>query len=289
MLPLILALTLGGGVYLLYDGLTRPRPLSEASSAQPRLRRVETLLVEAGLHDVSPRDFVLFSIASAILAAGVMQLALGWGVVSALTGGLGLIVPLIYVGQRSDRRRAVIQGALVDAITHLRDGIRTGLSVQEALTGVARSGPQALRGEFMALVRESRLVGFEPALRATRDRLADPVFDVVAATLLLNDRLGGRNVSVVLDRLADATRAQQRIQEELRAYQARNVLSARIVALVPAGVLIAVRQVNPRYLALFDDVSGQLILAACVLSVAVGYMAMLWMTRLPGLRRVLVQ
>jgi tight adherence protein B len=287
MLPLVLGLMLGAGVYLLFDGLTRqPQP---RVAGGPRLRQVRELLVEAGLHDLTPRAFVLFSLASALIAATVMQLILGWGLVSVLSAALGLVVPSIYVSRRAERRRAVVQGALVDAITHLRDGIRTGLSVQEALIGVARSGPEALRTEFTWLARETRLIGFEPALRATRDRLADPVFDVVAATLLLNDRLGGRNVSQVLDRLADATRAQQRIQEELRAYQSRNVLSARIVALVPAGVLIVIREVNPGYLSLFDDFSGQLILAGCVASVAVGYLSMLWMTRLPGLRRVLVE
>lgn len=288
-MPLVLALMLGAGVYLFYDGLTRPRHDREERTTRPRLNRVRVLLVEAGLHELSARAFVLFSVAAGLLGAIFAQLVLGWGLVSVLAAGLGLVIPGIYVSQRAERRRAVVQGALVDAIAHLRDGIRTGLSVQEALIGVARSGPEALRSEFTSLARETRLVGFEPALIATRDRLADPVFDVVAATLLLNDRLGGRNVSQVLDRLADATRAQQRIQEELRAYQSRNVLSARIVALVPVGVLIAMRQVNAGYLRVFDDFSGQMILAGCVLSIAVGYLGMLWMTRLPGLRRVLVE
>ncbi len=136
-------------------------------------------------------------------------------------------------------------------------------------------------------MREIRLSGFEPALSAMRERLADPVFDVVAATLLLNDRLGGRNVSQVLDRLAQATRAELRVQQELRAYQARNVLSARVVAAVPLVVLAAIRQVNPGYLAIFDDWWGQLLLAGSLMSVAIGYAGMIWMTRLPGERRVL--
>jgi tight adherence protein B len=122
---------------------------------------------------------------------------------------------------------------------------------------------------------------------AMRERLADPVFDVVAASLVLNDRLGGRNVSQVLDRLAQATRAELRVEQELRAYQAKNVLSAQIVAAVPLFVLMAIRAINPGYLALFDGPLGQLLLALCVVSVALGYAGMLWITRLPGERRVL--
>src|SRR5207245_8662541 len=119
-----------------------------------------------------------------------------------------------------------------------------------------RSGPETLRPEFTTLVRETRMSGFVPAIAAMRGRLADPLFDVVAVSLTQNDRLGGRNVSQVLDRLALATRAQLRVQDELRAVQARNVLSARIIAAVPLFVLAGIRQINPAYLSLFDDWSG---------------------------------
>ena len=152
---------------------------------------------------------------------------------------------------------------------------------------LARTGPEALRQEFATLTREARLLGFDGALTSMRDRLADPVFDVVAASLVLNDRLGGRNVSQVLDRLAQATRAELRVQQEIRAYQAKNILSAQIVAAVPLVVLIAIRAINPSYLQLFDGWVGQLLLGGCVVSTALGYAGMLWVTRLPGERRVL--
>jgi tight adherence protein B len=277
-ISLLLSLLLGAGVYLLYDGLTDPRPPADAS---PRLRRVEEFLVRAGLRDVTPRDFLLFSLGAGLLTGLLAQALLGWGVVSVLAGLVGALAPLAYYLRRHDRRRAAVQSALVDAIAQLRDGIRTGLSVPETLAGLARTGPEALRADVARLVRDARLIGFERALGEMRDRLADPVFDMVAASLLLNDRLGGRHVSRVLDRLAHATR------EELRAAQARNVLSARIVAAVPLVALVAVRQVNPAYLAVFDDPLGQVVLAGCVASTALGYAAMLWITRPPGEPRVL--
>src|SRR5947207_879806 len=83
-----------------------------------------------------------------------------------------------------------------------------------ALAGLARSGPEALRPEFALLVREMRLLGFEPAMVALRERLADPVMDMVVAALVLNERVGSRNVSQVLDRLAHATRAQLQVRGE---------------------------------------------------------------------------
>jgi tight adherence protein B len=243
VIPVLLSVAFGAGVALLYEALTNPRP---ADAGPRRLRGLEEFLTRAGLHDVSPRDFLGFALASGLVVGVCAQLLLGWGVVSVLAGTLGLVAPVAYYVRRHDRRRAAVQAALVEAIGQLRDAIRTGLSVPEALVALAQSGPETL-----------------------------------------HDRLGGRNVSQVLDRLAQATRAEQRVQQELRAYQARNVLSARIVAAVPLVVLIAIRQVNPGYLALFNDWWGQVLLAGCVASVALGYAGMLWLTRLPGEERVL--
>jgi len=286
VIPLLLSLALAGGVYLTFEGFARPR---ERLLGSVRVHAVTEFLVRAGLHDVTPRDFCLFSVASGCVAALVAQLFLGWGAVSALVGGLGLLAPWAYYIRRHDQRRAAVQDALVEAIEQLRDAIRTGLSVPEALAGLARTGPAALRTEFASLTRDARLVGFDAALAAMRDRLADPVFDVVASALVINDRLGGRQVSQLLDHLAEATRAQLRIQHEVRAQQGRTVLSARIVAAAPLVALVGLRATNPRYLSIFDSGWGQLVLLGCALSIGLGYTAMLYLTRLPGQRRVLVR
>lgn len=286
MTSFLLSIGLGLGAFLIYDGLTNPRRRGDEREARRRVG-LEEALRRAGLPDVTPRDFALFALAAGLLCALLAQLLLGWGLVSILAGVAGATAPVAYYAQRHERRRAQTQAALVDAIAQLRDAIRSGLSVQEALVGLARVGPEPLRHDFLILAREMGLLGAEPALTAMRDRLTDPLFDIVAATLILNDRLGGRHVSQVLDELAETTRAQLRVQDELRAHQAQTVLSARVVALMPVVVLVVIRQINPRYLAVFDDPWGQVILALCALSIAVGYGAMLWLTRLPAERRIL--
>jgi tight adherence protein B len=286
VIPLLLSVAFASGVYLTYAGLAYPR---QPMKAPRRLASVRDFLVRAGLREVTPRQFVVFSLGSSVLAGLVAQVFLGWGLVSVLAAAGGLLAPYIYYVRRHDRRRAAIQEGLIEAIEQVRDAIRTGLSIQDALAGLARTGPRALQSEFVTLSREARLLGFEAALVAMRDRLADPVFDVVVAALVVNDRLGGRHVSQVLDRLAEATRAQLRVQQEARAQQGRTVLSARVVAAAPVVALIGLRATNPRYLAVFDTLGGQIVLLGCVVSVGLGYLAMLYLTRLPMQRRVLVR
>jgi tight adherence protein B len=286
LIPLLLSMALASGVYLTFEGLVRPR---ERPTTPLRSGAAHEFLVRAGLEHVTTRDFVLFSLASGLAAGAVAQAFLGWIVVSGLAASVGLLGPYAYYVRRHDRRRSAIQDGLVEAIEQLRVAIRSGLSMHEGLAGLARNGPEVLRTEFATLTRDARLLGFESALVAMRDRLADPVFDVVACALAINDRIGGRLVSQVLDRLAEATRAQLRIEHEVRAHQARAVLSARIVAAAPLVALVGLRATSPRYRGVFDGFVGQMFLIGCAACVALGYAAMLYLTRLPGQRRVLVR
>jgi tight adherence protein B len=284
-------------VYLDYDGLLRPRPSADHAAgtkgagatgwALDRLRGAREFLVRAGLRGVTPNEFAAVTAGAGAVCGVLAQVLLGWALVSVLAAVAGAALPLAYYVHRHDRRRAAVQEALADAIAQLRDGIRAGLSVEDAVRGLAEQGPEALRREFAAVARDAQWAGFAAAVEAARERMADPVFDTCAAALLLNDALGGRNVGAVLDRLAAATRAQLAVQQEIRAHQTRNVWAARVVAAVPLVVLVGVRGINPRYLAVFDSLWGQLLLAGCGLCVALGYVAMLWLTRIPGEQRVL--
>ena len=80
MIPLVLSVLFGLGVGLLYDGLTRPPTLPDGMT--PRLRRIRDFLIQAGLYDVSPRDFLLFSLGSGLALAIVVEVFLTWPLVS---------------------------------------------------------------------------------------------------------------------------------------------------------------------------------------------------------------
>ena len=111
MTPLVLSVLFGLGVGLLYDGLTRLPKRTDRET--PRLRRIRDFLIQAGLRDVAPRDFVLFSLGSGLALAIVVEVLLTWPLVSVLAFGLGLSAPFAYYVHRKDRRRTV------DGIEHV--------------------------------------------------------------------------------------------------------------------------------------------------------------------------
>ncbi|MDO8613916.1 MAG: type II secretion system F family protein, partial [Dehalococcoidia bacterium] len=285
--PLVLSLMLAVGVLLVYLSATSGAKTAKGPPRESLADRLEEFMGQAGVEGVPTRDFLLLSVGAGAATAVVAQLALGWPVVTAAAFLIGLALPAWYFRQRREARRAVLQAALADAVDVLRAAVRAGMSVEEGLASLARSGPEPLRPALGELVRDLRLGGLEEGVRRAQERLADPVFDTGAAALIMSHRVGGRNLTAVLEGLGRSVRQAVQVQREVQAQQAKNVLSARIVAALPVVLIFAVRGINPGYLDVFSSPVGQALLALCLMSVAVGYAGMLWATRLPGNERVL--
>ncbi|MBN9492563.1 type II secretion system F family protein [bacterium] len=286
-MPLILSVTFAAGVLLIFMSSTERWTAPRAESRATLTERLDDYLRRNGVIGIAPREFVVLCVVSGVAATVFVQFALGWPAVSGAAFAVGLLLPGWYFHNRHERRREAIQLALADAVDALRASVRTGMSVEEAVTSLARNGPDILRPTFGDLARELRISGFDQGVRRAREELADPVFDTVAAALLMSHRVGGRNLSTVLDSLSRSVRQSINLERELRAHQAKNVLSARIIAALPLVLILAVRGLNPDYLDVFSSANGQTILALCLVSVAVGYAGMLRATRLPLEERVL--
>ncbi len=289
MILLGLAVVAIAGVVSAFGALTRPQASARVSRPAGHWElRLAELLAGAGVRGaVTPWAFVALSLAAASVSGTLAYLTLRWTVLGLSAGALGALAPGLYFSRRRERRRGELQGALVDAIGQLRAGLAGGQSVQQALVELARIGPAPLRADFADLARDLRRDGVQGALRRMRERLADPLVDTFASALIMNDRIGGRQIGPVLEQLARAARAEILIQEEMRAQQASTVLQARIIAALPWVLLVLIRGANPGYLAPFDGIAGQLILLACGAVTAAAYRAMIWLGRLPGEERSL--
>ena len=260
MQVLVLGTLIGLGLFLLVDALTRPR--------QP-------LLVGDLLDHAAP-------LGAGLAGAVVGWLLTGWPVAVVVGAAGGAVLPRSLKAHADAKRRAERSEAIAAVAAALRDAVRGGLGISEAISGQARWGPAALRSELGQLAAQTTMLGLPEALATFARRLGDPLADLLAATLALNARLGGRNLAEVLDALAAAVRAEAHTLREIRARQAQQRLTARIVAAAPVVIVLAVRRTNPAYLTAFSTPTGQAILALAALLVATGYTVMLALTRPPA-------
>jgi tight adherence protein B len=251
----------GLGLLFVFDGLVRPEARKD---------------IFGRLRSLGPRSL------AAAVGAGVWFLATSWPT-GALAGGVvGWTVPGALRRSREERARLERREAVAEVSSRLRDAIRSGIGIGDALVQAAEHAPPAIAAELRRLVSDSRVSGLAEAANAFAHRVRDSSAELFASALSTAERLGSRNLSEALDALAEATTAQAAAVREARARQTRNRISARIVAAVPLLLLLAIRRANPAYLAPFEEPAGQAVLAFGFALIGIGYVAMRRAARIEG-------
>ena len=167
------------------DGRARP--------AGPRrwAGRFRDWTIQAGVGGVRPWHVVAVCGGSG-LAAGAAVLALSRSPWLGLAfAGLAAWLPLGALRARRRRRLRELREVWPDAIDNLASGVRAGLSLPEAVAGLAERGPGTLRAPFARFADDYHATGrFGTALDRLKDELADPTADRVIEALRLGQ--GGR-------------------------------------------------------------------------------------------------
>lgn len=260
MEALLVGVVFGFGILLVFDSLTRP-------DAKPDISRLIGRLGPQG---------------AMAIAGGVLALvATGWPVAVLAGAFLGAALPRFLASSRKDQQRLRRMEAIAEVGARLRDSIRAGMGIQDALSHAAANSPDAISSDLRQLVAEARVSGLATAASTFAGRLG-PDAETLGAALSLGERLGARNTSDVLETLAEATAARAATLREARARQTRARMSARVVAAAPVVLLVAIRFTNPAYLAPFDTPGGQMMLAFALALIASGYSAMIRTARVDG-------
>lgn len=212
-----------------------------------------------------------------VQATGLPVLALAGAV-----GGVSLVRAAI--GARANHRRAERQDAVLDSVRMLRQLLEVGAtSINQAVALLAERGPVTLRGEFRLIAAKS--VGRRQAWREARDRIAEPLFDMLAAAVLIQRPGGGELVPLFADLESSVTAAQE-VEREARALQAQARSASTIIVALPLVFLLILSALRSPYLDAFRRPEGEVFLAGMLAVMAAGYAWMRRLLELPGLQRV---
>lgn len=205
------------------------------------------------------------------LLTGFPALALAGGALAA--GGVGSLLRL-----RADRLRMVRQDALLEAVRVLRQLLETGaIGVPGALTVLAERGPEPLRGEFAILARAA---GERGAWASARSRLAEPVFDLLAAAILVQ-RPGGGALAPLFTQLEDSVTALYEVQREAVALGSQARSAAALILGLPVAFLLIMCMLRSPYLDVYRQPGGEVFLVAMLAVMGVTHELIRRMLRLP--------
>jgi Flp pilus assembly protein TadB len=206
----------------------------------------------------------------------VAWLILGLPLPALTLAALGVLMERAAAGWRRASARARIRDQLVAAVDLLAQLLPAGHGVRQSLQVLAESGPVDLRPELERVMARLQQVSLEQALVEADSRMRQPLFTLIATTLIVGGRSGGR-IAPLLDELARAAHQIQAAEDQVRAEQAQGRLGALVIALMPLLLIVVLRVVNPAYLEPYHSLGGQLVLAFLLALIVLGY---LWMTRI---------
>jgi tight adherence protein B len=249
--------------------------------------RFQDWATQAGVRGVRPWHVVAVGGGSG-LAAGLAVLALTRSPWLGLAfAGLAGWLPIGALRARRRRRLRELREVWPDAIDNLASGVRAGLSLPEAVAGLAERGPETLRSPFARFADDYHATGrFGTALDRLKDELADPTADRVIEALRLAREVGGSELGRMLRTLSGFLRDEQRVRKELEARQTWVVVAARMAFATPWAVLLLLAT-RPEAVAAYRGGGGAVVLAIGAAMAVAGYRVMLAIGRLPTEERVL--
>jgi tight adherence protein B len=242
----LLALLAGGGAYLLVTAALFGRrslrpPARRAAGGLLQRRQVRDWLVQAGLSETGPAEFVAVVGVLAGLGAAVGFALFGGVVPAAALGAFAACLPVGAYRNRRARRIEAAQEAWPRMIEELRLQATTlGRSIPQALFDVGSRAPVELRPAFAAAQREWLITtDFARTLEVLKAKLADPTADVACETLLIAHEVGGTDLSRRLQALAEDRQADVMSRKDARSKQAGVRFARRFVLIVPVGMALA--------------------------------------------------
>jgi tight adherence protein B len=287
MTGLLLGLTLGVGLFLIWWSCWVPAPGTSRTRTPGPLARLSDEVVQAGFAGLSVRTLLAFSVVAGALVLALVQATVGVLPIAVCFGAMASYLPLAFVRRRARRRRALLRDLWPDAVDNITSGVRAGMALPEALSQLGTRGPEELRDPFLAFADDYRLTGrFHDSLDRLKERLADPVGDRLVESLRIAREVGGTDLGHLLRTLSGFLREDARTRAELEARQSWTVNAARLAVAAPWAVL-AMLSANPESVAAYSSALGVLVLGIGAAVTAVAYWAMVRIGRLPEDERVL--
>lgn len=185
---------------------------------------------------------------------GVIALVAGW------------VLPRPIVDLLYHRRCTLFVNQMVDGLGLMSNGMRSGLSVVQAMGLVAKEMPNPIQQEFNLILSQNKLgVSLEEAfLNLSRRVIADEVEMFVTSVNILKET--GGNLAETFDTITTLIRERIKVENKIRAMTAQALTQGIILMAVPPFMGVVMAQSDPELMKpMFTHPLGWLILTVVVL------------------------
>lgn len=259
--------------------------LDRSTTSIKALSRVAAQMERAGWSSLSPTATIGAWLGLSALVGAVVWIV--WPIVvlaplaAVATLFLGRAILRGALSARERRLRAMWPGV----VDHIRQAVRSGAGVGEALRLTADRVPAELQAPFHMFTTDlERGFLLDEALTNLKANLANPIADRIIEALRMAHEVGGRELPAVLESLQSSVRADIAVREEALAKQSWIRAASKLGVSAPWLVLLVISG-RPETLSAYSSVAGGGLLLAGAAASVVAYRMMAKLGRLPEDRR----
>ena len=183
----------------------------------------------------------------------------------------GWHLPLMLVQSMYQRRCGLFVAQMVDGLTIMANGIKSGLTVTQAMERVVDNLGNPISQEFALVLSQIRIGrSVEEALVDLGVRIDKPDVQMFVTAINILKETGG-NLAETFQTICLTIRERQKIERKIEAMTAQGVMQGIIITLVPIFLLVLFYFVNPPYIApLFNTTLGLFILLLMFVMLIIG-------------------
>lgn len=174
----------------------------------------------------------------------------------------GWNVPLGLIKFLYEKRCARFVEQMVDSLTIMANGVKSGLSVTQSMERVVENLPNPVAQEFGLVLSQIRLGrSLEEALVELGERVPRPDVQMFVTAINILKETGG-NLGETFTTIVLTIRERQKIEKKIEAMTAQGIMQGIIISLVPIALLLIFYMLDASYVKpMFTTTMGLILLA----------------------------
>jgi len=191
-------------------------------------------------------------------------------------------LPYLYYSRFVRPRRVTLFSVqMVDALTLMANGLKSGLNVPQTIQIVVDEMPNPIKEEFNLVLTENKIgLTFEKAFDNLAVRIPSEDVNMFVTSVNILRETGG-NIAETFDTICKTIRERLKLQAKISAMVAQGLMSAFIVGAMPWFLGVMLYTIDPeRMIPMFTEPLGWAILLLILLLEGVGLFVILKMVRI---------
>lgn len=170
---------------------------------------------------------------------------------------VGWQIPKIVVDTIYDKRCAQFNYQMMDALTIMANGIKSGLSIAQSMERVCENMPNPIKQEFNYVLSQVRLgLSVEEALNSMADRIPLPDVQMFVLSINILKETGG-DLASTFGVISETIRERQKLMNRIEAMTQQGKTQGVIMTAIPFVILVILSALDPGYVEpLFNSTLG---------------------------------